>query len=184
MTHAAAISARLRRLRRDDSGGEAFGLIVVIPLLLAFLGFATDLGLLLVRNAMLERGVDTGVREIRLGNMAPNDYSGLRSHICNAAVVLPSCESRLKIQLKAMSPYAWEDPGQTPDCESLKTVTVTAAKEFDAAQRNQLVILRACIVVEPLMPGWSLGNVLLSSADGSRNRFYQATATTTYTQEP
>lgn len=178
-----SVKNALLRLRKGEEASTTIELMFVMPLLITLTGFSMDLGMLLTNNVMLERAVDVGARDIRLGLMANNDYDGLRKRICDEAIILPKCETRLKLQLNAMSPYVWENPGRIPDCEDLKTVTVTEPKAFDAANRNQLVFLRACAVLEPIMPGWGLGEALLKAADGSKNRFYQVVATTTFTKE-
>lgn len=173
----------LNRLRKDEDAVSTVETVVMLPFILVLCSYTMDLGMLLTRNVMLERAVDVGTRDIRLGLMAVDDYDGLRKRICDEAIIIPECESRLKMQLNAMSPYLWEDPGKVPDCESLKTVTVTEPREFDAATRNQMVFFRACAVLEPVMPGWGLSDSLLSSSDGGTNRFYQVVATTTFTKE-
>lgn len=170
----------LRRLRADTDGSQTVALAVIAPLLLTLCGFVMDVGLLMVRNVMLERAVDVRVRDIRLGKTSATDYDNLRKQICAEASIIPECETRLKLQLTAMYANSWQDPGALPDCESLKTVTYTPPREFDTATSNQLVVLRACAVVEPVMPGWGLGEVLLTSEN---NRFYQVSAATSYTQE-
>lgn len=173
----------LRSLRRDTSGVTTVELMVALPLMLSIVSFTMDLGLLMVRNVVLERAVDISIRDIRLGNAPADDYDGLRQKICENAIIIPECSTRLKMQLNAMSPYVWEDPGKVPDCESLKSVTVTAPRVFDAAARNQLVFFRACAVLDPVMPGWGMGDLLTQASDGTRNRFYQVVAATTFTKE-
>lgn len=178
-----ALKKRIQRLRDDQDASSVMELMMVTPLILVLSGFTMDLGMLMTRNVMLERAVDVGTRDIRLGLMDNTDYDGLRRRICQEAVIIPECETRLKMQLNAMSPYSWENPGKVPDCEDLRQVTVTEPREFDAASRNQLVFFRACAVLEPVMPGWGLGDNLLQSSDGKKNRFYQVVATTTFTKE-
>lgn len=171
------------KFRRDEKGVTTVEFLVALPLLLTVVAYTMDLGLLMVRNAILEQAVDLSVRDIRLGLAAANDYEGLRDRICQNAPIVQNCDSQLKVQLNAMSPYAWNDPGRVPDCASLKTITSTGTPVFDTANRNQLVVLRACAVVDPIMPGWGLGDLLTRASDGSRNRFYQVVASTTFTKE-
>lgn len=174
----------LINLRRKTDGTAAMQFVIVFPLIMTLFAFACDLGLILMRKVMLERAVDVEVRQIRIGARAADDYTGLREDICAGAMIIPHCQSRLKLELKAMAPRVWEAPGHAPDCESLSEVTITAPRQFDAARSNQLVILRACVVLEPLMPGWGLGQSLLSNGSGSKNRFYQITASTSFVKEP
>ncbi|PIE11900.1 MAG: hypothetical protein CSA72_01950 [Rhodobacterales bacterium] len=185
MTRFAAIKRRFARLRRDVRGTYAMSLMVLMPLIGIIMGFAGDLGISLTRQVMLERAVDVQARSIRLGLRPADDYAGLRKAICETARIIPECETRLKLQLKAMSPYSWESIGATPDCESLKEVTYTEPKEFDTAQGNQLVVLRVCAVVEPFMPGYGVGGALVRTSDpDAPNRFYQVMATTAFVKEP
>lgn len=175
---------KIRALRRDESGNAALQFAIIFPLIMLIFAFACDLGLIMMRKVMLERAVDVQVRQIRIGTRAVGDYEGLRKDICTEAIILPDCEKRLKLQLTAMVSRRWEDPGRTPDCESLKDVTFTRPREYDAASANQLVILRACVVLEPLMPGWGLGQALLADGEGGKNRFYQLAAATSFVMEP
>lgn len=175
---------RLGALRRDRKGNATIQVVMMVPLLIAVSSIGFELGMITLRQAMMDRAVDLEVRSIRVGTRSSSDYEGLRTAICERAMIIPECEQRMKLELVAMDPYTWETPQAEPDCEALDKVTVTDPRQFDDVTGGQLVVLRACAVVQPIFPGMHLGARLLSRPDGGRNVFFQIEARSAFVREP
>lgn len=175
---------RARHLRRDAIAAVTVQFVVALPIVIYCFTFATDFGMAMTRSAMLERALDLESRAVRIGQRAPDDYDGIRRGICQRARLIPDCLSRVKLEVRAMSPSRWEPLSASPDCESLSEVTVTAPSNFDSAQSNQLVLIRACVVFEAISPGGGFAQAVMSTGAGGFNRYYQLTATNSYVMEP
>ncbi|MDW3118993.1 MAG: TadE/TadG family type IV pilus assembly protein [Roseovarius pacificus] len=62
---------RLARFRRDDGGNASIEFVIIVPVFIALLVFSIELSLITLRHALLERGLDLTVRQIRLGYAIP-----------------------------------------------------------------------------------------------------------------
>ncbi|NET52160.1 MAG: pilus assembly protein, partial [Merismopedia sp. SIO2A8] len=62
-----------------------------LPGFLAIFISAYESGLMMVRNVMLERGVDIAVRELRLGTPQPPTFDEFKQSICDASGIIQNC---------------------------------------------------------------------------------------------
>lgn len=169
----------LRRFRRDQNGNATIEFVLLLPMMMTFCLSTIELGMLLSRQVMLERGIDIATRQVRIGTMQPVTHDALVAAICDAALIIPDCINQLKLEMLRRDARAWTtmrpgadcvdraDPGQPPD-------------EFNPGMQNELVVLRACTLFDPFFPTTGLGaQIPRESGDA-----YALIATSAYVVEP
>ena len=62
---------------------------------------------MMVRHAMLERGVDMSVRALRLNTDTPPTFDELKSSICNYAGLIQNCNEAIQIELVELDTTSW-----------------------------------------------------------------------------
>lgn len=190
----------LKRFRKSEDGLASIEFVVAIPLLLSMLIFAWELGLALVRQSLLEQAVDVTVREVRLGHVVADDFEKMRDYMCHVTRIIPNCPERLKLELRVVHPY--DDDLTTmylppePDCAKLVVEDPDGAidqaakvqrgqsRERDVAGINQIVMMRACIVVDPFFRGGHVDKALSNNNGNTDGLSYRLTARSLYVVEP
>ncbi len=152
------------RFRRDEDGGVSTLEFVIIAPVLFFMFFATfEAGWLMVRQMMLDRGLDMAMREVRLNLVPGITHSELKQNICDEAMGITDCENSLYIEMRTLSEVEAMDDGTTGRRWPYTTITCrdksepidpeVDASNFDSNQPDELMFVVACVIVEPLLPG-------------------------------
>jgi Flp pilus assembly protein TadG len=102
---------RLPRFRRDQNGGAAveFALLAVPFLVLLIAIFET--ALLFLAGQVLETGVAETARMIRTGQAQHSEFDreDFRQAICDASVVLISCQGKLTVDVRTAESFSAAD---------------------------------------------------------------------------
>lgn len=168
------------RFVRSEAGNATIEFALLLPLMIAIFLSSFELGMLLARNAMLDRGLDVAVREVRLGMINPLTEDSLRERICDAAVIVPDCENQLRLEMRPIDPRNFSTIPAAADCIDRGNPDA-ALREFVPGTNNQLVVLRACVLIDPISPMTGLGKMLSEArSDGA----YALTSTSAYVVEP
>lgn len=174
----------LRRFRREDAGGPSveFALVFLPFIVLPVSGF--ELGLLMTRHVMMERGLDMAVREVRLNTgtaMTENDF---KTMICNSAGIIPDCMTNLRLEMR---PIDLRHAGANSTNEIPRAASCTnlsnpyePSREFTNGTANEMMIVRACGKFAPMLPTFGLG-AFLSQMDSG---YYRLVSTTAFVMEP
>lgn len=141
----------LRRFRREEQGAMTVEFALWFPFFLVFLYSSFELGLMTMRQAMLERGLDIAVRDIRLGTGTAPQHDEIKTAICDNAIVLPGCENNLRLEMIRTDMRDWQSLPNDVDCTD-KSEEVKPVRQFVPGTSNQLMLLRACLKVSPLSP--------------------------------
>lgn len=173
------LRARLGRFKKDEAGTSTVEFVLVFPLFIALLMGGYEIGLLMTRQVMLERGMDIAVRDLRLGRMVDPTHAKLKTAICNAASILPDCESTMLLELTPVSTATWTMPSVTANCVD-RTGTLDPVISFNSGLENELMLVRACFVVDPIFPGTGLGAKLPVDSSGG----YRMVVTSSFVNEP
>jgi hypothetical protein len=185
MTFAIKTLARFLRLfRRNEDGSPTveFALIFLPFIILPVSGF--ELGLLMTRHVMMERGIDMAVREVRLNTVTPVTELQFKTMICNAAAILPECMTNLRLELR---PIDLRHSGANSDNSIPRRASCTnldepfqPARNFESGVSNEMMIVRVCGKFIPMLPEFGLG-YFLSRMD---NGYYRLVSTTAFVMEP
>lgn len=146
------LTHKLRRFCRDEAGGvETVSFAIWLPVVLMSLFVATEIGVYSARATMLERGMDVVIRDIRLGTGSAPQHSEIKDRICEEARILPNCAENLRLEMVQRDPRLWENLPETVDCVDRSEV-VLPVRAFANGQSNELMVLRACAKVSPIIP--------------------------------
>ncbi|SEN57184.1 TadE-like protein [Loktanella fryxellensis] len=171
---------RFRRFRRSEDGTATIEFVILFPLIWMAFGMAMEAGMYTVQNTMLERGLDLTVREVRLGIVKEPNHALLVTRICANARLLPNCADSLRMEMIRANPRAWTAPSGTVRCID-RAEAKPPAITITNGGNNELMVLRACILIKPLMPFAELGRALVDDNPAGE---YALTATSSYVMEP
>ena len=169
-----------RRFRKDENGSSTIEFALFVPFFLMLFLSCFELGMLMARNVMLDRGVDISVRALRLGTINPLNEATLKEAICDAAVIIPDCENQLRLEMRQLDPRNWSQIPNDADCVDRGDPGLPAREFAPTNNSNQMVILRACVLADPISPLVGFGAVLSNNGSDA----YELVATTAYVVEP
>jgi len=168
MTRALPAVRRLRPRRRglggDQRGASTVSFVILFPLVISMVFSMVEAGWLMTRAVMLERGLDVAVRYLRLGVDSNMTHEELRTRICDASIVLRNCERDLLIELREMD-LAADYPQNQANCID-RTGEIDPVVDFSPGARERIMFVRACMVIDPVVPGMGLGLQLPKDASG------------------
>lgn len=174
-----AIVTRLGRFRREEDGNATIEFVIMFPIFMALMLAAVEMGIITMRQSMLERAVDMTVRDIRLGTGTAPQHDEIKTLICDRAAMVPECGTNLRLEMISVDPENFAPPPATPDCTD-KSEEVKPVRQFTNGMDNELMILRACAKFKPMFPFNGIGREL-----GKDNAGYAAiTFTSAFVQEP
>ena len=176
-----SIAARMRqatrRILRAEDGNATIEFVIIVPLFLTIFMSAFECGLLMTRNVMLERAMDISIRDLRLGATPTHDQ--LKQKICTLAAIIPNCMSTVLLELRPVSTTTWQPLGTTVTCVD-RTQVIQPITQFLPGVKNQMMLVRACAVFDPIFPLTGLGLKLPKDASGG----YQLIASSAFVNEP
>ena len=164
--------------RRED-GTSTIEFCFAIPMFLfMFLG-SFDSGLLMIRDVMLNRALDLTIRELRLGHFENPTHESIKHEMCRRTVVIPDCEDVVKLELRPIDVSTWDLPTTSVPCVE-RSADIDVASEFRPGRGNQLMIVRACAIVQPMFPGTGIGLKMPKDKQGG----YGLVARSAFVNEP
>ncbi|MGX9854302.1 TadE/TadG family type IV pilus assembly protein [Limimaricola variabilis] len=182
MTGPRRLLQALRRrpaLLRASEGAASVEFVLIFPVLMLVILSSFELGMVTLRQVMLDRGLDLTVREVRLGQITPVDHATVSASICNHALLLPDCASNLRLEMRPLDLRSWVTPPEQADCVDRADITVPL-RRFTAGVENQLMLLRACSLFDPYFPTSGLGARLPRQSGGA----YALTSASAFVVEP
>lgn len=173
------ITKRLKAFRKSENGNATLDFILVLPAFMLIFTSAYEGGVLSTRQVMLERGVDVAVREVRIGILLNPTHDSLTERICEAASIIPNCLSNLRLEMVSTDLRDFTPPGADVACVD-RAETGTPVLNFNTGLNNEMMILRACALFDPVIPTNGLGKEIPKESGGA----YALTATSAYVMEP
>jgi Flp pilus assembly pilin Flp len=172
------MSGNLLRFINDESGAATLEFAIVFPTLMWFVLTIVETGFIATRNVLLEHGLDTASRELRLGAEPGIDHARFKQKVCESAQILFNCERDLileVVELDINSAY----PQNEANCID-RSGEIDPTIEFHPGGRNRIMFVRACMIIDPIFPG--LGITLGLQRDGTGG--FQMVAYTAFMNEP
>ena len=175
------LSERLFHLWRDESGVATIEFLFALPVLLVIFMASFESGLMMTRSIMLEQSLDMVMRELRLGKYVAPDANLLKTEICKRTVMFNNCAANLMIDLQKVSTTTWALPTNATSCvNNNAAIQPPVAPVF--GQQNDLMLVRACIVVDAMFPLTGLGlSLTRTTANGGG---YEIVAVSAFANEP
>jgi Flp pilus assembly pilin Flp len=156
---------RLRAFGREEEGLAAVEFAISFPFIFLLFIFAVELGLIMTKSVMLEHAVDMAMRDLRLGRMENPSSETLKDEICDRLAIINDCRSNIMIELQPINTATWAMPNQPISCVD-RDEEIQPVVSFTLGQQNQIMLVRACVLVEPLFPATGIGALLPKDAQG------------------
>jgi len=171
--------ARCRRFARAEQGAVTIPFVLFVPVFMLFILCSMELGFVMMRHVMLERALDLTVRDLRLGRVANPTHDAILTRLCGYSAFIGDCEHTVLLELRPIAKNTWTPFDIGPTCVD-RDAAVQPVTEFAAGTSDELMLVRACAKVRPLMPTTGLG--LHLTKDGSGD--YAVIASTAFVNEP
>lgn len=170
---------RLRRWRRSEAGNATVEFVMIFPFIMWFFCSSIEVSFYLVRAVLLDRAVDLNVRELRLGTLNPATSAQLKTQICNDSLIFSDCVQNMVIELTPVQTTNWNLPDARVQCVD-RDANIQPVVTFDPGQINDLMVVRACVVLNPFFaPTKWVMNLPLDPSGGVR-----IAAASTFVNEP
>lgn len=169
----------LKRFARSESGQSTVEFAITFPAVITIMLSGIELGFVSLNHSMLERALDVTVRDIRLGTGAAPQHDDIKDLICTRAGFIEDCGSNLRLEMIQVDPRNWGGLDDDPDCTD-RSEEVSPVRNFENGQDNELMILRACVKIDPIFPTTGLGANIPKDGYGQ----YSLIATSVFVQEP
>lgn len=151
MIHAvSSINAFWRQFAKDEAGTTSLEFVIVFPVFFGMFLMTYESGMISTRHVMLERGVETAVREVRIGIMPNPSRESLRERICKVASGIPDCMRQLEIELLQRDPMSWTAMPGDVRCVDRGNLDRDPGT-IDPTGNNQLMFLVACVRIDPFI---------------------------------
>lgn len=144
------------RFKRDE-GNATIEFALFFPLLVTMLLSTVEVGILTIRQVMLEQAVDLTVRDLRLGKLIKPTQDDLRNLICDRSSVVPRCSDSLLIELRPVSTVSWTPLGQDTTCKDRSNGDINPVVDLNPGSSHEMVLIRVCAVFQPVFPSTKLG---------------------------
>jgi len=168
-----------RALRRDETGSATVEFVIIFPVIMTIFLMSIEIGVMMTRGMMLDRGIDITMRDLRLGNMTPMTYDQLKKEICRNSLIIPECETSISLELRPTPASGFVPTSNRPQCTD-KSEEVKPVLEFTPGTSNELMLVSACATFDPVFPTTGLAATI--KLDGANE--YALVATSAYVNEP
>lgn len=148
--------ARLQRFRREERAAVVAEFVLAFPIFFSFFLYSLEMGYMMVRSTMFDRSLDMVVRDLRLGSFGTTNVNAvfLEERVCSRTTFFPECEESIVLELTRVDPVTWALPAPQAPCVR-RSATVRAgrtAETYNVGTENQLMVIRACMVVNTVTP--------------------------------
>lgn len=166
-------------LRRDE-GNATIEFVILFPAIMTLFLSSFEVSVMLLRSVLLEKSLDTTVRELRLGIFDPATAEDLKQTLCDRAPILPACSETMKVELVVVPTHSWDLPTGNIKCVD-KNANINPATTVNFGIANDLMVVRACAKVDPFFATtpWVI-NLLPLDTSGE----YAVVASSTFVNEP
>lgn len=165
---------------RSEEGTATIPFVIFVPFFLTLVIASLEMGLLMVRSVMLERGLDMSVRDLRLGLTGSPTYDALKKSVCRNAGIIPDCMNTMQLELRRVSKVTWEPLSSGPTCIN-RVENPNPAISFEAGASNEMMLIRACVKFRPM---FALTGVVFNANTLDSAGDYALVSATAFVNEP
>lgn len=174
---------KIRQFRRNERGNVTIEFALVFPVFMMILASSIEMGMITVRQTLLERGLDVAMREVRIGTGSQYSHDQVRNMICDGAVIFKDCHTNLRLEMIPNDPRNYTPLPNIVDCAEHAAGTndvLNPVRSFTMGHSNELVIVRACMLYDPVFPTSQLALERTKDNNGRS----ALVAVSAFTQEP
>ncbi|MGH1577594.1 TadE/TadG family type IV pilus assembly protein [Planktotalea sp.] len=177
---------RILRFKNAERGNVTVEFALVFPVFILILTSSIEMGVITIRQTLLERGLDIAMREVRIGTGAQYSHDEIRDMICDGAVIFDDCQANLRLEMIPNDPREYTSLPNTVDCAAQEAAenggwdVINPVRDFEMGSSNELVIVRACMLYDPVFPTSELALQRTTDQNGKS----ALVAVSAFTQEP
>jgi Flp pilus assembly protein TadG len=147
-----ALTRHIRRLLRRDDGASTMEFVITFPVVMMLFIAVFETSMIMTRQVMLERTLDQAVRILRLADGLVVTPEDIRTAICDNTSLLPDCRTLLTIDLRPVERSTYAVPSNQEMCIERADTSATLSNEFSSGSDNELMMVRACFIVDRILP--------------------------------
>lgn len=175
-----SLLTRLRDLTRREDGTATLDFVLIVPVFITLFVSSFELSVILIRQAMLDRGLDIAVRDLRLGKWPKVTEKILKEAVCDGAGnVIADCENQLLLEMYNVTNAGWQTPDPGANCID-RSQSQNPALSFQPGVENEMILIRACVLIDPFLPGAGLALAMQAQHEDG----FPLTATSAFVNEP
>lgn len=159
------IRTLFRPFRRDERGLASVEFALFFPLYLGLFFWAAELGIITIKSVMLDHALDVSIRELRLGLVEDPTADKLKAAICSRTVMISNCENQMMIELQPVNTTTWNMPRTPVTCVN-NDEEIQPVVTFSPGRQQELMLVRACIIIPVLLPDTMFGRQLSKDSTG------------------
>lgn len=147
----------LRRVRvffRSDEAAVTAEFVIGFSVLFTMFLLMLELFFLMVRVTSLQNALDITVRDVRLGLVVNPTVTSLEADICDQMLLPEDCKTSLTLEFTKIDLTTFAMPDQTEPCSrrSADVMAGRVSETYATGTENELMAVRACMVVDTLTP--------------------------------
>ena len=166
-------------LAADDSGSATLEFVIVVPVVFMMFASSVEAGIYSIRQVLLDRALDLTVRDVRVGFLPNPTHDELTERLCSYALIITNCTQDVRLEMIVADPRNWTQIPSAVSCRDREEDDPPEITIQNGAN-NELMILRACVLFDPALPGGGIGRKI----EGVAGTGYAITATLAYVLEP
>ncbi|WP_071672825.1 TadE/TadG family type IV pilus assembly protein [Nioella nitratireducens] len=148
---------RIRSFLKGDAANATVEFVIVFPIVIFLFVAAFETAMLLTRQVMLERSLDNAVRYLRLTSGITVTHDQIAENICSNTSLIPNCTEMLRLDLQVINQDTYALPSYDALCADQANDEVHPANTFNPGADNELMLIRACALVDRILPISGLG---------------------------
>lgn len=156
----------LARLRRSEEGAVTIPALLWLPLFIMIMAASVEMGVLIIKQTLLDRGVDLTTRIMRLGISPLPDHTTLKRSLCTNIAFIPDCMDRLAVEVFPVDTDTWRATNQSAALCTDSSSAAALSPQIERGGSNQMMILRACLKIDTMMRANPLAMALARDAGG------------------
>jgi Flp pilus assembly protein TadG len=138
-------------IRREDATAT-MEFVITFPVVMMLFIAAFETSMIMTRQVMLERTLDQAVRVLRLANGLTVNAADIRTAICANTSLLPNCPDLLVVDLRRIDRGTYAVPGNQDLCIERADIAAVPQNQFTVGADNDLMLVRACMIVDRIFP--------------------------------
>ena len=159
---------KIKNFARDESGVSSIEFVMLFPAAFGLVALDFDAALLMLRYTNLEGALDRSVREVRLHGFPASETQSRSEYfieeICKNAALIKDCTTSLAVEMSPIDTSTGFSKPTEIKCINRNDDNQPVI-EFTPGSQNDVVYLRACLVVDRFFPN-SLPGVFTTDASG------------------
>lgn len=166
----------IRRFFLDRRGTTTVEFAVAFPFFMWILFMFAEVGVLTIRTSLLKRGLSMATRDVRVGDPAIMNIDAFRARVCDYIYAVSNCTTSLNIEMTLIENGSFDQF----KCVNRENPDWTPETTFNPGDREKIMLVRACLLVNPVFPGAGIGAALSRELNGE----YAIVATSAFMNEP